>query len=542
MSTKRFIARLGLDNSNNTITNVANPIYGTDAANKNTTDSILYIAQGAFDAANNVAPQIEPAFNAANTATTNAQSAFNQANTATTNAGSAFGAANTATETAQSAFNQANTATTNAQSAFGAANTANINAANASYLSTGTINVVLLGSGTANANTYLRGDGTWAYVAASGGASVTIANTAPNSPQAGNLWWDNSEGEGTLRIYYNDGSSSQWVDANPSSSAEIAYNIALVANSMALNATTIAQNAFTQSNTATTIAQSAFTVANTAITTKVSKTSNTGSAIIPTGNTAQRDSSGYGYFRYNTDSSSFEGYTAAGWGPIGGGVTIANTAPNSPQAGNLWWDSDLGKLFVYYDDGSSSQWVEASPNQAGVTATPVRQTFTATANQTNFTITGGYTPGLVDVFLNGTKLLNGSDVIVGSGTDVILSLPAIANSIVDVVGLNSMALANTISITGGTFLGDLIVPNINITGTVTAGNTIPALDNTYNLGSSSYRWSNVYTADMHFSNEGTDGNSIDGTTGNWTLQEGLDSIYLINNKNGKRYRIKLEEV
>ena len=48
---------------------------------------------------------------------------------------------------------------------------------------------------------------------------------------------------------------------------------------------------------------------------------------------------------------------------------------------------------------------------------------------------------------------------------------------------------------------------------------------------------------MHFSNEGkTGGNDIDGTTGNWTLQEGADHLYIINNKTGKRYKMGLQEV
>ena len=38
------------------------------------------------------------------------------------------------------------------------------------------------------------------------------------------------------------------------------------------------------------------------------------------------------------------------------------------------------------------------------------------------------------------------------------------------------------------------------------------------------------------------GNSIDGTKGNWTIQEGDSELYIINNKNGKKYKFKLEEV
>ena len=48
--------------------------------------------------------------------------------------------------------------------------------------------------------------------------------------------------------------------------------------------------------------------------------------------------------------------------------------------------------------------------------------------------------------------------------------------------------------------------------------------------------------DMHFSNDGGDPNCVDGTTGDWTLQEGADGIYMINNKNGKKYEMMLKEV
>ena len=42
----------------------------------------------------------------------------------------------------------------------------------------------------------------------------------------------------------------------------------------------------------------------------------------------------------------------------GASVTISDSAPGSPSAGNLWFESDTGKTFIYYADGSSNQWVE----------------------------------------------------------------------------------------------------------------------------------------------------------------------------------------
>jgi hypothetical protein len=53
---------------------------------------------------------------------------------------------------------------------------------------------------------------------------------------------------------------------------------------------------------------------------KVEQTAATGSAKIPTGTEAQRDGTPEaGLFRFNTDSSSFEGYNGAEWGAVGGG-------------------------------------------------------------------------------------------------------------------------------------------------------------------------------------------------------------------------------
>ena len=46
---------------------------------------------------------------------------------------------------------------------------------------------------------------------------------------------------------------------------------------------------------------------------------------------------------------------------------------------------------------------------------------------------------------------------------------------------------------------------------------------------------------MHFSNEGKT-NDVDGTWGDWTLQEGESDVYMINNRSGKKYKFNLTEV
>lgn len=55
-------------------------------------------------------------------------------------------------------------------------------------------------------------------------------------------------------------------------------------------------------------------------------------------------------------------YWATPSGSSGGvSITFSNTAPSSPSANSLWWNTDLATLFLYYNDGSSTQWVQAVP-------------------------------------------------------------------------------------------------------------------------------------------------------------------------------------
>ena len=64
--------------------------------------------------------------------------------------------------------------------------------------------------------------------------------------------------------------------------------------------------------------------------------------------------------------------TTTSWSVQGGAsasVTVSDTAPASPSDGDQWFNSTSLKMFVYYADGSSSQWVPVSPQQAGPAGT-----------------------------------------------------------------------------------------------------------------------------------------------------------------------------
>ena len=70
---------------------------------------------------------------------------------------------------------------------------------------------------------------------------------------------------------------------------------------------------------------------------------------------------------------------------------------------------------------------------------------------------------------------------------------------------------------------------------------IPYANNAYDIGSTSMRVRNIYTNDLNLSNEGSS-NDVDGTWGNYTIQEGAEDLFLINRRNGKKFKFNLMEV
>ena len=67
------------------------------------------------------------------------------------------------------------------------------------------------------------------------------------------------------------------------------------------------------------------------------------------------------------------------------------------------------------------------------------------------------------------------------------------------------------------------------------------VNNSYDIGTTSNRVRNIYTNDLNLSNEGG-ANDVDGTWGSYTIQEGAEDLFLINKRNGKKYKFNLTEV
>jgi hypothetical protein len=120
-----------------------------------------------------------------------------------------------------------------------------------------------------------------------------------------------------------------------------------------------------------------------------------------------------------------------------GAKSSAPTLDNDGDAlltGALYFNTTSNTMFVY----TGSSWAEAG---SAVNGTSERTVYTATASQTNFAVS--YDVGFVDVFLNGIKLLAGTDFTATDGATVVLTTGATAGDIVDIVAFGAFSVANT---------------------------------------------------------------------------------------------------
>ena len=160
------------------------------------------------------------------------------------------------------------------------------------------------------------------------------------------------------------------------------------------------------------------TTTATALGLRVSKTADTGAAVIPVGTTAQRPTAAAGQFRYNSTLGKFEGYTDA-WGEIGGGGAASFAADNftgngSTTAYALTTPAASEDNLLVFIEGVFQQQNAFSIATSGGTTT---LTFSAAPANGNSIIIYRLSPAV-----NGTNLT--SNTMTGDGSDTTLTLSA----------------------------------------------------------------------------------------------------------------------
>ena len=189
---------------------------------------------------------------------------------------------------------------------------------------------------------------------------------------------------------------------------------------------------------------------------------------------------------------------------LGASATAPTQDPDGSalDVGDLYFDTTSDTMRVY----SSGGWINAG---SAVNGTANRFKYTATASQTTFSgadddgNTLAYDAGYADVYLNGVKLVNGSDFTATSGTSIVLASGASASDILEVIAYGTFTLSNF---------------------SITDANDVPALGSAgqalvVNSGGTALEFANASSAEVYGFNKDSNGNLIVTTT-----NQGQDNI------------------
>jgi hypothetical protein len=137
-------------------------------------------------------------------------------------------------------------------------------------------------------------------------------------------------------------------------------------------------------------------------------------------------------------------------GQFGSRIFLGNTTPSYPVSGDFWFD-----------------------NTGGSAPTANFTTYTATGGETSVTAT--YTPNYELVFLNGVKLVRGSDYTATTGTSITGLGALVSNDVVDVYGLTTATASGSVALSTITTKGDILAG----TGTAAIARVAVGTDGTY---------------------------------------------------------------
>tara|TARA_Y100001970_G_scaffold292746_1_gene435590 strand:- start:1625 stop:2803 length:1179 start_codon:yes stop_codon:yes gene_type:complete len=226
-----------------------------------------------------------------------------------------------------------------------------------------------------------------------------------------------------------------------------------------------------------------------------------------------------------------------------------DTAPGSDDG------KDRGVEFRYYD-GSAKVGFFGFDNSTGYL------TYIPNATNSSEVFAGGV--GYLDIA--GIKTTGSQDIVLQSRGGDINFLNAVGSTAMhfDVLnkrlGINKTSPTYTLEVEGPAWINSTVYINghdlmldTNNSSSISADNSTYAVEvkvggtnraeftttafgpmsgSSYDLGSSAYPWANLYTNDLHLKND----------RGDWTIIEEDEYLSIRNNKNGKMFKIVMEEI
>lgn len=214
---------------------------------------------------------------------------------------------------------------------------------------------------------------------------------------------------------------------------------------------------------------------------------------------------------------------------LGGSPSGTNTITISPN--------DLRKFYIVYNNsGQTATFTQGSGANVSVANGVSKIIFCDGA---------GASAAVTDVSLGlavALNIVNDATPQLGGNLDVNsneITSASSGNVVVNPDGTGTIELEAETNVTG-----DFAVNGVS----TFTGNIVPEADGTRDIGTTSVRFANMFadnftSGDMILDN--TDRpfvNSVDGTQGRWRIQEGSDSLFIINEVSGDKYKFVLEKV
>ena len=384
----------------------------------------------------------------------------------------------------------------------------------------------------------------------SGAPGVTVSTSAPTSPLDGDMWWDSDTG--ALFLYYNDGNTSQWVHINTGTRGATGPTGAQGATAAqgaqgATGSTGPTGSTGAQGATGSTGAQGA-------------TGSNGGTDIVNDSSPQLGADLDVNDFDIKNGNQIYEIVSNARHNFKSAGNTIMNINGNGvdfQHGNNTHADSVESRFGTHNDlkirhDSNNSIISHSGTGDLLINTADGEKIYIDTSEvvfrnaASNETLIQATQNGDVELYNDNIKMAHtfGSGFKISNGGELYIDGNAASGhcQINMTRSDRSWAINNetnfriyTASGNNGNPASGSLYLEINH-----VGDLMPGSNASQDLGTSSRRWDNVWVNDLQLSNKGKS-NDVDGTWGDWTLQEGEHKIYMINNRTGKKYSLKMEE-
>ena len=159
-----------------------------------------------------------------------------------------------------------------------------------------------------------------------------------------------------------------------------------------------------------------------------------------------------------------------------------------------------------------SGYIGRAPSDSSVTV--ARQTNQPTGVTTTFVFNSGYDVGYLDVYVNGSKLINALDYTASDTQNISLTTAAVSGDVVEFVAYKAFNLTNVVSSTPGDFTVD---GSVTATSFIGDGSSLTGIANTNNLRTNFLEVSGISTLSGGLTVAG-----VSTFTGNVVLDANLD--------------------